>query len=169
MNSKKLIIFEYPILFNILNEISEVLNFDLIQTDRNHLNDIEKKLTSDFLVISKDQNSVKSSHLVLKNLPLKITKLVELLNVEFLKKKFNEQSNITVSKYTINTNSREMILHNQKLRLTEKEIKMIIYLSQRKKPIKINELQEKVWGYQSKLETHTVETHIYRLRKKINS
>ncbi len=58
MNSKKLIIFEYPILFNILNEISEVLNFDLIQTDRNHLNDIEKKLTSDFLEISKDQNSV---------------------------------------------------------------------------------------------------------------
>ena len=53
MNSKKLIIFEYPILFNILNEISEVLNFDLIQTDRNDFKDIEKKLTSDFLIISK--------------------------------------------------------------------------------------------------------------------
>ena len=84
-----------------------------------------------------------------------------------MKKNFNEQSNITVSKYTINTNSREMILHNQKLKLTEKEINMIIYLSKSKKPIKINELQEKVWGYQSKLETHTVETHIHRLRKKI--
>ena len=60
-----------------------------------------------------------------------------------------------------------MILNNQKLKLTEKEINMILYLTQSKKPIKINELQEKVWGYQSKLETHTVETHIHRLRKKI--
>ena len=72
-----------------------------------------------------------------------------------------------VSKYTINTNSREIILQNQKLKLTEKEIDMIIYLSKSKKPIKVKELQEKVWGYQSKLETHTVETHIYRLRNKI--
>ena len=79
----------------------------------------------------------------------------------------NKQSNIIVSKYSINTNSREMILNNQKLKLTEKEINMILYLTQSKKPIKINELQEKVWGYQSKLETHTVETHIHRLRKKI--
>ncbi len=60
-----------------------------------------------------------------------------------------------------------MILQKQRLKLTEKEINMIIYLSKRKKPIKVDELQEKVWGYQSKLETHTVETHIHRLRKKI--
>ena len=60
-----------------------------------------------------------------------------------------------------------MILQKQRLKLTEKEIDMIIYLSKRKKPIKVDELQEKVWGYQSKLETHTVETHIHRLRKKI--
>ena len=105
--------------------------------------------------------------ILVENFPIKFTKLLERINIEFLKKNFNEKSNITVGKYTINTNSREMTLHNQKLRLTEKEINMIIYLSQSKKPIKINELQEKVWGYQSKLETHTVETHIYRLRKKI--
>ena len=60
-----------------------------------------------------------------------------------------------------------MILQKQRLKLTEKEIDMIIYLAKIKKPIKVDELQEKVWGYQSKLETHTVETHIHRLRKKI--
>ena len=55
-----------------------------------------------------------------------------------------------------------------KLKLTEKEINSIIYLLKAKKPVKIRELQSNVWGYQSQLETHTVETHIYRLRKKIS-
>ena len=86
MSQKKLIIFEYSLLFNILNEISEVLNFDLIQADRNNLNDIKRKLAGDFLVISKEQSVIKSHYLVLKNLPLKISKIIELLNVEFLKK-----------------------------------------------------------------------------------
>jgi DNA-binding response OmpR family regulator len=51
--------------------------------------------------------------------------------------------------------------------LTEKEINTINYLSKSDKPVSINELQKKVWSYQSDIETHTVETHIYRLRKKI--
>ena len=56
---------------------------------------------------------------------------------------------------------------NIKLKLTEKETNIIIYLSKIKKPVSIDELQTNVWGYQSELETHTVETHVYRLRKKI--
>ena len=59
--------------------------------------------------------------------------------------------------------------NNIKLKLTEKEINTITYLSIQNKPISINELQEKVWSYQSDMETHTVETHIYRLRKKISN
>ena len=69
--------------------------------------------------------------------------------------------------YRFNINSREMFLKENKLKLTEKEISSIIYLFKSDKPISIQELQTKVWGYQSQLETHTVETHIYRLRKKI--
>ena len=60
-----------------------------------------------------------------------------------------------------------MLKNNIKLKLTEKEINTITYLSKSIKPVSINELQEKVWSYQSDIETHTVETHIYRLRKKI--
>ncbi len=51
--------------------------------------------------------------------------------------------------------------------LTEREINLIIYLNNSAKPVKIDALQKEVWGHGSKLETHTVETHIYRLRKKI--
>ena len=64
-------------------------------------------------------------------------------------------------------NSRELISANNTIKLTEKETNIIIYLSQSSDPVSIDQLQFNVWGYQSKLETHTVETHIYRLRKKI--
>jgi DNA-binding response OmpR family regulator len=57
---------------------------------------------------------------------------------------------------------------NLKLKLTEKEINSIIYLFNSKDVVKIDELQSNVWGYLPELETHTVETHIYRLRKKIS-
>jgi len=67
----------------------------------------------------------------------------------------------------INLNSREMLSKDRKLKLTEKEVNTIIYLSQVNKPTSIEELQMNVWGYRSDIETHTVETHIYRLRKKI--
>ena len=61
-----------------------------------------------------------------------------------------------------------MLTHDFKLKLTEKEINTITYLSKSNKPVRIDELQKKVWSYQSDIETHTVETHIYRLRKKIS-
>ena len=95
-------------------------------------------------------------------------KLLEKINIEFLKKNFNKKSEIIIGIYKFNLNSREMFYQNTNLKLTEKEINSIIYLSKSGKAVKIQELQSEVWGYQSELETHTVETHIYRLRKKIS-
>ena len=100
-------------------------------------------------------------------MPIKIFKLVEKINIEFLRLQFNSQSQVRVNNYTINLNSREMSINDIKLKLTEKEINTISYLSKANKPVSIDELQKKVWSYQSDIETHTVETHIYRLRKKI--
>ena len=84
-----------------------------------------------------------------------------------MKKNFSDQSKVNINKYTIDLNSREMIYKNLKLKLTEKEVNTIIYLSKKNKPVNIEELEKNVWQYQSDVETHTVETHIYRLRKKI--
>ena len=104
---------------------------------------------------------------ILVNAPIDIQKLIEKINIEFLKIHFNSQSKVKINNYIIDLNSREMLINNTKLKLTEKEINTITYLSKLNKPVSIDELQEKVWGYQSDIETHTVETHIYRLRKKI--
>ena len=64
-------------------------------------------------------------------------------------------------------NSRILSNQNKELSLTEKEAEIILFLKNSKVPVNISKLQENVWGYKNKLETHTVETHIYRLRKKI--
>ena len=66
-------------------------------------------------------------------------------------------------------NSRKIFDEKNSLNLTEREANIVIFLYNSKKPVKISKLQTEVWGHNSKLETHTVETHIYRLRKKINN
>ena len=118
-----------------------------------------------FEIIKKNCNE--NHYIVLDKLPIRFSKLVENLNIKFLKNKFVRQSKIEIKNYSIDLNSREISLNDIRLKLTEKEINTIIYLSNKKKPVGIQELQTKVWGYQSGMETHTVETHIYRLRKKI--
>ena len=64
-------------------------------------------------------------------------------------------------------NSRIIANNKKSLKLTEREMDIILFLIEKKQPQKINDLQNQVWRYSSELETHTVETHIYRLRKKI--
>ena len=85
----------------------------------------------------------------------------------YLKSQYQDKSEINVGKYKIDINSREIKFKSNILKLTEKEVKIINYLLKSNKSVKIDELQLEVWGHQLKLETHTVETHIYRLRKKI--
>ena len=167
MSYKKLIIYEYDSLFNILNEIKENLNFELIRAQENDFQNIVSNLTSDFLVISKKNLEKINNQIILRELPIKMSKIIELVNVQFLKNKFNLQSNINIGSYSLNLNSRNIIKNDINLDLTERETSIIIYLNKSKMPIKIDELQKEVWGYSSELETHTVETHIYRLRKKM--
>ena len=119
------------------------------------------------MIITKKNNLNLKNSIYLESFPLKLNNLIEKLNIEFLKIKFSKQSKINISNYTIDLNSRIISSNNIELKLTEKEINTILYLSKKKEPINIKKLEKVVWEYQSEIETHTVETHIYRLRKKI--
>ena len=167
MNLKKIIIYEFENMFHILEELKEKLDLDLIKADSKNINEQINNSTSQYLIISKFKLDGFKNHLVLNNLPIKFEKLIELINLKFLKEIFNSQSDISVGLYKLNLNSRQMAKGDKVIDLTEREINLIIFLSKKKGASKIDELQKEVWDYNSELETHTVETHIYRLRKKI--
>ena len=167
MSIQNLIIYKFSSLYHILEEIGLDLNFNIIFVDNENSLNEQVSNFNNYLVISNKKNLNISNQFFLDKVPINIFKLVEKINIEFLKIQFSSQSQVKVNNYIINLNSREMLINNKKLKLTEKEINTIIYLSKSNKPVTINELQEKVWSYQSDMETHTVETHIYRLRKKI--
>ena len=166
---QNLIIYKFTSLYHILEELGSDLNFKIISVDSKiSLNEKLKNLKN-YIIISNKKYPDLDNQFVLEKIPINIFRLIEKINIEFLKIQFNSQSHVKLSNYTIDLNSREMFIESTKLKLTEKEINTITYLSKSIKPVSIDELQEKVWSYQSDIETHTVETHIYRLRKKISN
>ena len=167
MTNQILIIYKFIELYHIFEELSLDLNFTITFVENEKSLNKKVENLNNYLIISNKKNLNIGNQFVLDNTPINIFKLVEKINIEFLKIQFNSQSEVKVNNYIINLNSREMLANNIKLKLTEKEINTITYLSKSEKPVSIDELQEKVWSYQSDIETHTVETHIYRLRKKI--
>ena len=176
MNSQNIIIYEFEELFSILEEIKEILNFNLIlvkNTDKDLK--LDENNYGNFMILTKKKNNIKkifpkindSRIIEIENYPFKIEKLIEILNINLLKQEYNFKSEIKLEKYLLDLNSREIKNNVKSLRLTEKEINIILFLKSKNKPQKIDVLQKEVWGYLSGLETHTVETHVYRLRKKI--
>ncbi len=165
MSIQNLIICDSKIIFDILIEIKEKLNCNLSFKSKEEL----LKLTNieNCLILSDHKILELENQIILKDLPIKISKLIETIHISFLKKNFNIQSEIVVGSYKINLNSRVMSDENKSLNLTEKETFLILYLKNQNKPCSVNNIQEIVWHQSSILETHTVETHIYRLRKKI--
>ena len=166
MNKQNLLIYEFENLYNILDELKSSFNFNIKNISKKDFQNLE---FDNYLVLCQKKDKAINNQIVFENFPVKITKLLEKINIEFLKKQFNEQSNINIGIYNIDINSRELILEKSKLKLTEKEINTILYLANKNESVSISDLQTNVWSYQAELETHTVETHIHRLRKKIKN
>ena len=169
-------IINFSSLYEILDEMKENLSFKIIKFENEE--NFKKKLDLDridCLVISKtdhklllNDNITDKNFLDLNDLPLSLKKLLELINIKLIKLKFNQQSKIIIKGYELNLNSKFFSKGNLKLKLTEKEIEIILYLNDKKIKHDVADLQKNIWGYSSNMETHTVETHIYRLRKKIS-
>ena len=169
-------IINFNSLYEILDELKENLSFKIIIIENEEY--FEKKFDLDrldHLVISKiDHKLLSNINIADKNflgfndLPLSFKKLLELINIKLIKLKFNQQSKITIKGYELNLNSKFFSKGNLKLKFTEKEIEIILYLNDKKIKHDVADLQKNIWGYSSNMETHTVETHIYRLRKKIS-
>tara|TARA_B110000914_G_C15487354_1_gene458737 strand:- start:1018 stop:1623 length:606 start_codon:yes stop_codon:yes gene_type:complete len=181
MIKQKIYIIDFDELFNILDEIKSVLSFQTFNF--NNLDIFLKSLNQNesepenFLIVTKKQNENKfkstvidkNSLFFLEDLPSELSKIIEKINIQLIKKKYNYQSKINIENYILNLNSRTIVKNNKQLKLTEKEIDIILFLNNNTNPQSVEKLQNVVWGYSSELETHTVETHIYRLRRKINN
>ena len=166
MNNQNIIIFKFENLYKILKQIEFDLNLKVFSITNEIV--LKQKLIEleDSLVLTKKKIDLDCNQFVFDQYPIKIFSLIEKLNIYSLKNQYNKKSETLIGKYVININSREIFSENKVLKLTEKEINILLFLSQSKEPVGIKKLQSKVWGYNPKLETHTVETHIYRLRKK---
>ena len=169
-------IIDFKILYNILDEIKNYLKFKILyyKNEEIFLNSNDLNLNDSLILIRPNNKFFLNNKKInrkkifsFSNYPITINKLVETLNVNLIKQKYNYQSNIDIKDYKLDLNSRTITKNNQNLKLTQKEIDIILFLNDYEKPQKVNVLQNKVWGYSLELETHTVETHIYRLRKKI--
>ena len=176
MIKQNLFIVNLNSLYEILYEIKDNLSFNV----ENYLSEdiFLKKPDLDlknYLIISKPNSKLLSDKKIdpkvfldLNLFPIHLKKLIELINIKLIKLKFNHQSKIIIKDYELNLNSKFISRGNVSLKLTEKEIEIILYLNETKTKHDVADLQKNIWGYSEDIETHTVETHIYRLRKKIS-
>ena len=177
MIKQNIFIINFNSLYEILDEIKENLSFNIIKYNneeefiKSYSLDIKDSLfiTNPKKKLMLNRKLNEKNFLNLNNFPFKIYKLVELINIHLIKIRFNHQSKIDIKGYELNLNSKFFIKNDLSLKLTEKEIEVILYLNETKTKHDVLDLQKNIWGYSSEMETHTVETHIYRLRKKIGN
>ena len=171
MNKQSVLIFKLPELFNILNELKDHLDFNIYNiSEKQEFLNLNKKKYDNYLILTDLKNQIEDEkfQLILNKFPDTVYSIIEKINVSLLKQKYSKQSDILIGKYSIDLNSRSIKKDiNENLQLTQREIQIILFLKQSNSPQNIESLQKEVWGHNSNLETHTVETHIYRLRKKI--
>ena len=116
MASKNLIICGNNTLFEILNEIKDTLTFKLINVSEDKFNDLKLNDIGDYLVISKKKIGQINNQIIIHEFPLKIDKLLQLININFLKFKFNLQSKVIIGKFILDLNSRTIEIKKKKIK-----------------------------------------------------
>ena len=178
MNQSVIIINIKP-LYEILNEINNNFSYKLVHLNAKEFDENFNKedkqfdnsifLTTNEYIQTLEKIRIKKEKILLINIsPESIYKLIDRINVCLIQNKYDFQSNIKLKNYNLDINSKTIEYKNKKLKLTEKEIEIILFLNKDNLPKKVIDLQKNVWGYSNDIETHTVETHVYRLRKKIS-
>ena len=177
MIKQNIFIVNFDLLYEILEEIKDNLSFNIVKF--NKVEDFLKSpnLNSNALLISQRSNlnsflstGVNKDHILFfEDIPISINKIIELINIQLIKLRFNHQSKVCIKQYELNLNSKFFSNGSTSIKLTEKEIEIILYLNDTKKKHDVLDLQKNIWKYSEEIETHTVETHIYRLRKKISN
>jgi len=176
MIKQNVFIINYNSLYEILYEFKENLSFKIIKYENevDFINSSNLDMANSLIISKSKRIPLSNKNVSEKNLlnfdsfPIALNKFVELINIQLIKLRFNSQSKINIKGYELNLNSKFFSKDNSLLKLTEKEIEIILYLNDTKIKHSVLDLQKNIWGYSANIETHTVETHIYRLRKKIS-
>jgi len=177
MIKQKLFIINFNVLYEVLDEIKENLPFNIIkhENEDNFVKDVNFDKKNSLVIIkygnqlSVDKNIEDKNILDINDYPILLKKLIELINIHLIKLQYDYQSKVIIKDYQLNLNSKTFSKNNLILKLTEKEIEIILYLFKNKQKHSVLDLQKNIWGYAEDMETHTVETHIYRLRKKLSN
>ena len=175
MINQNIFIINFNSLYEILDEIKDDLFFNIknYENEDNFFKNQNLDLKNSLIISKSNKNLLFNKNLSEKNffdlslLPISLTKLIELINIHLIKLKFNNQSKVNIMDYELNLNSKFISKSDLKLKLTEKEIGIILYLNDEKNDHQVEDLMKNIWPYSDNMETHTVETHIYRLRRKI--
>ena len=141
-----------------------ITNTDIRYFDKN------AKINFPLILISKSSvlNAISTKELAEKlSIPFTILDFEKIVISLFAKNEFKKNSYIKLADYIIDKNERKIVKNNLELQLSEKEINFLILFSKNSKAISKNSVLQRVWNYSPESETHTVETHIHRLRKKM--
>tara|TARA_B100000686_G_scaffold206041_1_gene212865 strand:- start:700 stop:1338 length:639 start_codon:yes stop_codon:yes gene_type:complete len=152
-----------------LNENNQIIILFLTEKNLKDFNQIIKK-NLPAVIIAKNINSksIESGDLTEKlDMPFTIHDFKKKITILNAKTIYHKSSFIKLNDYTINKNERVIKKNNKELQLTEKEINFLILFSRNDEPVSRSFVLKNIWNYSSESETHTVETHIHRLRKKI--
>ncbi len=162
--------------FNLYKDILSVykhkINLDLVILHKDVLVDSKKLSIFDennlIKILATGESDKINNYAGILKLPTTLNEINSIVEEAAVKKIFSKNSAIKIKKYLLDKNEKKLIKDKNFIILTEKEIQLLELFLSLKKPISKNKILTVVWNYSDDADTHTVETHIYRLRKKIN-